>query len=114
MVQERIYGIKINDYPALEAAGYDRDRIAMNAAKAIIKEVMADGYFHADPHPGNLLILPGEVIGLIDFGIVGTLDRTDRAYLVRLWVSLSTSTPRGSPTSCSAWGSSARTWTRSG
>ena len=88
MVQERIYGVKISDYPALAAAGYDRDRIAMNAAKAIIKEVMVDGYFHADPHPGNLLILPGEVIGLIDFGIVGTLDRTDRAHLVRLWVSV--------------------------
>jgi ubiquinone biosynthesis protein len=88
MVQERIYGIKINDYPALAAAGYDRDRIAMNAAKAIIKEVMADGYFHADPHPGNLLILPGEVIGLIDFGIVGTLDATDRSQLIRLWVSI--------------------------
>jgi len=88
MVQERINGIKINDYAGLAAAGYDRDRTAMNAAKAIIKEVMVDGYFHADPHPGNLLILPGEVIGLIDFGIVGTLDRTDRAYLVRLWASV--------------------------
>ena len=87
-VQERIRGIKINDYPALTAAGYDRDRIAMNAAKAIIKEVLVDGFFHADPHPGNLLILPGEVIGLIDFGLVGTLDRTDRAQLVRLWSSI--------------------------
>ena len=50
--------------------------------------MLVDGYFHADPHPGNLLILPGEVIGLIDFGIVGTLDRTDRAHLVRLWSSV--------------------------
>jgi ubiquinone biosynthesis protein len=88
MVQERIYGIKINDYPALAAAGYDPDRIALNASKAIIKEVLVDGYFHADPHPGNILILPGEQIGLIDFGIVGTLDRTDRGYLVRLWISI--------------------------
>ena len=87
-VQERIRGIKINDYPALTAAGYDRDRIAMNAAKALIKQVMVDGLFHADPHPGNLMILPGEVIGLIDFGSVGTLDQTDRAYLVRLWISI--------------------------
>ena len=60
----------------------------MNAAKGIIKEVLADGFFHADPHPGNLLILPGEVIGLIDFGLVGTLDRTDRAQLLRLWSSV--------------------------
>ena len=78
-VQERMRGIKINDYPALVAAGYDRDRLAMNAAKALIKQVMVDGFFHADPHPGNLLILPGEVIGLIDFGSVGSLDQTDRA-----------------------------------
>ena len=74
--------------PRSTAAGYDRDRIAMNAAKGIIKEVLGDGFFHADPHPGNLLILPGEVIGLIDFGLVGTLDRTDRAQLVRLWSSI--------------------------
>ena len=87
-VQERMRGIKINDYPALVAAGYDRDRLAMNAAKALIKQVMVDGFFHADPHPGNLLILPGEVIGLIDFGSVGSLDQTDRAYLVRLWISI--------------------------
>ena len=65
-VQGRMPGIKINDYPTLTAAGYDRDRLAMNAAKALIKQVMVDGFFHADPHPGNLLILPGEVICLID------------------------------------------------
>jgi ubiquinone biosynthesis protein len=88
MVQERLSGIKINDYAALEAAGYDRDRIAANAARGIIKEVMLEGYFHADPHPGNLLILPGNVIGLLDFGTVGTLDATDRAALVRLWISI--------------------------
>ena len=88
MVQERIRGIKINDYPALAAAGYDRDRIANHATRALIKEVLVDGYFHADPHPGNLLILPGEVIGLIDFGVVGTLDRTDISYLVPLWTSI--------------------------
>jgi ubiquinone biosynthesis protein len=88
MVQERVSGIKINDHPALAAAGYDRDQIAMNAAKAIIKEVLIDGFFHADPHPGNLLILPGGVICLIDFGSVGTLDGTDRAALVRLWIAI--------------------------
>jgi ubiquinone biosynthesis protein len=87
-VQERMRGIKINDYPALVAAGYDRDRLAMNAAKALIKQVMVDGFFHADPHPGNLLILPGEVICLIDFGSVGSLDQTDRSYLVRLWIAV--------------------------
>ena len=114
MVQERIRGIKINDYPALTAAGYDRDRIATNAAKGIIKEVLADGFFHADPHPGNLLILPGEVIGLIDFGLVGTLDRTDRAQLLRLWSSIIGLDAEGPPTSSCVWASPAHRRIRSG
>jgi ubiquinone biosynthesis protein len=88
MVQERLHGIKISDYDALMAAGYDRYKVADNAARMIIKEVLEDGYFHADPHPGNLLILPGEVIGLIDFGTVGYLDSGDRGNLVRLYVDL--------------------------
>ncbi len=88
MVQERLRGIKIDDEAALVAAGYDRDKIASNAARLVIKQVLEDGYFHADPHPGNLLVLPGEVIGLIDFGTVGYLDRTDRTNLIRLYVSL--------------------------
>ena len=88
MVQERIHGIKIHDFAALEAAGHDRDLIAMNASRIVIKEVLVDGFFHADPHPGNFLILPGEIIAMIDFGTVGTLDRTDRAHLVRLWISV--------------------------
>ena len=88
MVQERLRGIKIDDLAALAAAGYDRAKIADNSARVIIKEVLIDGYFHADPHPGNLLILPDEVIGLIDFGTVGYLDRSDRSNLIRLYISL--------------------------
>jgi ubiquinone biosynthesis protein len=88
MVQERIQGIKINDLKGLEVAGYDRDRVAMHAARLVIKEVLEDGFFHADPHPGNMLILPGEVIGLMDFGTVGYLDGSDRASLVRLYIAV--------------------------
>jgi ubiquinone biosynthesis protein len=88
MVQERIRGIKIDDLVALEAAGYDRDRIALSAAQVIIKEVLQDGFFHADPHPGNMLILPNEVIGLLDFGTVGFLDEKDKANLIRLYIAI--------------------------
>jgi ubiquinone biosynthesis protein len=88
MVQERLRGIKIDDYPALAAAGYDRNRLALSMARMVVKEVLEDGYFHADPHPGNLLVLPGEIIGLIDFGTVGALDRTDRINLIRLYIAL--------------------------
>ncbi|MCB9098937.1 MAG: phosphotransferase [Anaerolineales bacterium] len=86
LVQERINGLKIDDIEAIEAAGYNRDHLALHCARLIIKEVLEDGYFHADPHPGNILVLPGEVIGLIDFGTVGLLQVSDRAALIRLYV----------------------------
>ena len=86
LVMERIRGIKISDLERLEAAGYDRRRISANAADFVLKEVLIDGFFHADPHPGNLLILPGEVIGVLDFGTVGRLDDQDRANMARLFI----------------------------
>src|SRR5512133_481913 len=86
LVMERIYGIKISDIPALDAAGYDRHKVALNSASATVKQVLEDGFFHADPHSGNYLILPGEVIGLMDFGKVGYLRDRDRMDLIRLYV----------------------------
>jgi ubiquinone biosynthesis protein len=88
IVQERIRGIKIDDFAALDAAGRSRDRIATHAARLIIKEVLEDGFFHADPHPGNLLILENETIGLLDFGTVGYLDEHDKANLIRLYIAV--------------------------
>lgn len=86
VVMERIQGIKIDDLAGLEAAGYDRHRLANYAADFALKEVLIDGFFHADPHPGNMLIMPGEVIGVLDFGTVGRLDEQDRANLARLFI----------------------------
>jgi ubiquinone biosynthesis protein len=86
LVLERIRGIKIDDIAALDAAGYDRYRIGLHAARMVIKEVLEDGFFHADPHPGNFFVMPGEVIGAMDFGMVGYLSRRTRTDLVRLYV----------------------------
>ena len=83
---ERVSGIKIDDIAALDAAGYDRKRLADHSARFVLQEVLEDGFFHADPHPGNLLILPGEVIGVIDFGTVGRLETSDRIDLARLLI----------------------------
>jgi len=88
IVLERIYGIKISDISALEAAGNDRHELATNAAQLILKEVLEDGFFHADPHPGNLLIMPGGVLGVLDYGIVGRLEPSDRYNLGRLFVNV--------------------------
>lgn len=86
LVLERIYGIKISDIPALDAAGYDRHKVALHSASAMVKQILEDGFFHADPHAGNYLIFPGEVIGLVDFGKVGYLRDKDRMDLIRLYI----------------------------
>jgi ubiquinone biosynthesis protein len=86
LVLERIHGVKIDDIAGLEDAGLDRKVVAANAARIIIKEVMADGFFHADPHPGNFFVLPQNVIGAMDFGMVGHLTEVDRINLVRLYI----------------------------
>lgn len=86
LVMERIQGIKIDNLEALREAGYSPHRLSSYAADFALKEVLIDGFFHADPHPGNLLIMPGEVIGVLDFGTVGRLDEKDRSNLARLFI----------------------------
>ena len=86
LVMERIYGIKIDDLQALDAAGCDRVEIARRSAHMITQEILEDGFFHADPHPGNFVVMPDEVIGLMDFGMVGHLAPGDRNDLARLYV----------------------------
>lgn len=81
---ERIEGIKINDFAALDTAGIDRATVAEHAARNILKMVFEDGFFHADPHPGNFFIESGGRIGLIDFGLVGTVDELTRERLMRV------------------------------
>ncbi len=85
---ERVRGIKINDLAALDAAGIDRAVVAERAAKIILKMVFEDGFFHADPHPGNFFIEQDGVIGMIDYGMVGTVDTRTQEHLVRLLLAL--------------------------
>jgi len=86
LVLERINGIKIDDISSLDIAGYDRHKIALHSARITIKEVLIDGFFHADPHPGNYYVIPGEIIGAMDFGMVGYLRDKDRFNLIRLYL----------------------------
>ncbi len=81
---ERIRGVKIDDIAALEEAGLDRHRVAIHATEVVMQGVLQDGFFHADPHPGNFYVLPGEVIAAMDFGMVGRLSGDRRRELVRL------------------------------
>lgn len=86
LVLERLRGVKIDDVAGMKETGLEPRQVALNAARIIIKEVMEDGFFHADPHPGNFFVLPENVIGAMDFGMVGHLSETDRLNLVRLYI----------------------------
>jgi ubiquinone biosynthesis protein len=86
IVQERIRGIKIDDIDALDAAGFDRKELARRASDMVLQEVLDDGFFHADPHPGNLLIMDGGVLGVLDFGTMGRIEKSERVALARLFI----------------------------
>ena len=83
---ERIRGMKVTDIAALDEAGLDRHDLAQRAARIVAKMVFEDGFFHADPHPGNFFIEPDGRVGIVDFGMVGTLDDALRKQLSRLLI----------------------------
>ncbi len=76
---EAIDGIKISEYEELEANGIDRHAVAFEVFQSYLKQVLEEGFFHADPHPGNLFVSPGPVIKFVDFGMVGQI--TDETKL---------------------------------
>ena len=83
-VQAFVDGTPSRDPEALEAAGLDRHVLAHRGAQAMLKMVLEDGFFHADPHPGNVFYLPGNRVAFIDFGMAGHLSERRRDELVQL------------------------------
>lgn len=80
LTMELIQGVRLGDLGP-EA---DRPRLARRGLKATIKQILADGFFHADPHPGNILFLDDGVICLLDWGMIGRLSRESRFQLTDL------------------------------
>ncbi|MBI4938457.1 MAG: ubiquinone biosynthesis protein UbiB [Nitrosomonadales bacterium] len=87
-VQEFIDGIPGRNLAAVDQAGLDRKMLARRGGRAVLKMIVEDGFFHADPHPGNVFYLPGNRIAFIDFGMVGRLTEERRTQLVRLLLGL--------------------------
>ena len=95
IVQEFVEGIKISEVDALRAAGYDLPRLARVGSDLVLRQIFDSGFFHADPHPGNLLVLPGERICFLDFGSVGNLSVEQQECLADLLVALEERNSRG-------------------
>lgn len=87
-VQELIDGIPGNNLDAIDEAGLDRNILAQHGAEAVLKMVLEDGFFHADPHPGNCFYLTNNRIAFIDFGMVGRLSEERREQVLRLLLGL--------------------------
>lgn len=88
LTEEFVDGMSIVDTEGLDAAGVDRIRLAGDATRTLVEMVLVDGFFHADPHPGNLFVGADGTITLIDFGMVGHLGPSMREELVRLLLAL--------------------------
>jgi ubiquinone biosynthesis protein len=87
-VQQYISGIAGNDLAAVDAAELDRKLLAKRGADAVLKMILLDGYFHADPHPGNVFYLADNRLALLDFGMVGRISEQRRTQIVNLLLAL--------------------------
>jgi ubiquinone biosynthesis protein len=87
-VQEHVEGIPGTDLAAVRAAGLDPKLLAARGVEATLKMILIDGFFHADPHPGNVFFLPGNRIAMIDCGMVGRLSPMRRNQVIDLLAGL--------------------------
>jgi ubiquinone biosynthesis protein len=84
LTMEHIDGIRLNNFTALDNAGLNRKIIAKNLAKSIFNQILRDGFFHGDPHPGNIMILPDNTIVFLDLGMVGKLNEERKIQFLKI------------------------------
>jgi ubiquinone biosynthesis protein len=88
LVQEHVEGVPATDLAAVQAAGLDRKVLAARGVDAFLRMILIHGFFHADPHPGNVFYLPGNRMVIIDFGMVGRLSPQRRKEVIDLLAGL--------------------------
>lgn len=88
LVMEYIDGIGISDFDAIDQNGYSRERLAERLTHAIFHQILIEGFFHGDPHPGNITIMEDEVIGFMDFGMVGKMTKEMKANFGSLLIAM--------------------------
>jgi ubiquinone biosynthesis protein len=90
LTMELLEGVKIADPAGLVGQGFNLEEIARCGAGVFLEMIFRDGFYHADPHPGNILVLPGGVIGMLDCGMVGRLDERLREDVEELLMAIAT------------------------
>ena len=94
LTMEFIDGIKTSKVDALRSQGYDLHLIAEHGANLVMEQIFVHGFFHGDPHPGNIFILPDNITCFLDFGMMGRLSRQDREDFTDLMLSIVTKNDR--------------------
>jgi ubiquinone biosynthesis protein len=84
LTMEFLDGVKVSAVGTAAAPELDPRQVAERGARALLTQILVHGLFHADPHPGNILVLPGNVVAFVDFGIVGRLTRQMRGWLAEV------------------------------
>ncbi|MCP4189769.1 MAG: AarF/ABC1/UbiB kinase family protein [Planctomycetaceae bacterium] len=88
LTMEWLTGLKLNDTNSSLDDSYDMPELSRRGADLYMQMIFVEGFFHADPHPGNILILPGNKIGLLDFGMVGRIDERLREEIEDLLMAI--------------------------
>ncbi len=88
LIMERIDGVRIDDIAGIEKMGLDRKELAKIGVDAYFKMILEDGFFHADPHPGNIFAMPSGQIGFMDFGIVGRVTDEMKETMANTFLAL--------------------------
>ncbi|MEH7275460.1 ABC1 kinase family protein [Neobacillus vireti] len=88
LTMEFIDGIKLNEVEKLEEEGFDTKVLGEKVVNAIFHQILIDGFFHGDPHPGNIVALPGQVIAFMDFGMVGRITPDMRSHIASFVIAL--------------------------
>ncbi|GGM18388.1 ABC transporter [Paraliobacillus quinghaiensis] len=88
LTMEYIKGTKLNNLDAIAEDGNDAKVLAERVAHSVFQQILVDGFFHADPHPGNVTALPKDVVAFIDFGMVGRLTPDMRTHFSTLVIAL--------------------------
>ncbi|MBI1829957.1 MAG: AarF/ABC1/UbiB kinase family protein, partial [Planctomycetes bacterium] len=88
VTMEKLVGISGEDIAGMRESGFNLNDFAQRGANMYLDMIFRDGFYHADPHPGNLMMLPGGVVGVVDCGMVGRLDETLREEVESLLLSI--------------------------
>lgn len=88
LTMEYVKGVKLSNFSEIERTGLNREALARKVARAVFKQILIDGFFHGDPHPGNLAALSGEKIVFMDFGMAGHLTEETKNKVGNLMMAL--------------------------